>query len=187
MAATDTTQKPNVILIGPRACGKSLVAQHLRELLPGWFYVDLDHEYEGLAGSVLRRGSEDYYRKCRGILVKNLATRKGIFALGGGTLINTHKPIGDFELLQVCRERGHLVLLLPTPWDATNKLVLFNREKRRSYGQSHRLREGLKGITDRHYDERIQFFRNNADLVVCSMDPKASAKRIAKRLNLHDT
>jgi len=182
------TENPElVILIGPRACGKSTVAQELADELGGWQAVDLDHEYHRHTGrgSTFSSDTKKYFEQSKKLLRERLSESQKVIALGGGTLINAEDIAGDFQLVAECRERAALVLLLPTRFDLLNRRILYSREKDRDYlilnGSK---RDRLKDMTCKQYDDRITFFRNNADLIVYGCSPAKSVRKIIKNLKL---
>jgi len=178
-----------VFLFGPRACGKSTVAAVMAQMLPGWTAVDIDYEYHlrhrgnnngpAASGTGFFRpagaGSE-YYRECRRILLELIERERLIIALNGGALVNEVQPDVCAQNLQTCRNRGKLVLLLPSRWDFRNRRILFEREKKRYPITWER--------ACRTYDRRVPLLRSYADCVVYGSPPERVARKIIRRFRL---
>ena len=177
-----------VFLIGPRACGKTTVGAALRQMLAGWSLVDLDHEfrtrYLRKGGPMLMVHPQTYYEGSREILKSMLSRTRVILALGGGTLINPAASGGREDVVLDCKVRGPLVLILPSRIDSVAKSILYKREAAREYEVTRSLRKELKTLTYSNYDQRVGFFRANADLVVYGKSPDKLAKRIAGHFHL---
>jgi shikimate kinase len=171
-----------IFMIGPRACGKTSVGSRIAMKLEDWTAFDLDTEYEQICfmetGRRINPNPDEYYNRSREILFEHLGLNNIVMCLGGGTLINSHSaPDGCIETLNKCRERGQVVLVLPSRFDFRNRKILYNREKQRRYSvTAHTVAE--------HYDKRISFFRNNADLIVYSNDIDTATDRIIKKYGL---
>ncbi len=179
----------HILLIGPRACGKSTVALSLRDFLPGWRAYDLDMQYDERSrkSSQLMVHAEDYYNTSREILLQNLRVRHAVTALASGTLINPKHPLGDLDLLITCKKAATLVLLLPTKFDWRNRRILYQRELERSYNMPRNALAKLQETTYNHYDKRITFFHDAADFTVYGSNAERIARRIIKRFNLQPT
>jgi len=175
----------HLFLIGPRACGKTTTAATLRESLPGWRVVDLDRLYEERfkpsQRSALLVHPQHYYDQCRELLFAELIRPHAIVALGGGTLINPQYPGGDTDLLLECKRHGPFVLLLPSRFDWRNRRILFRRETDRDYPIPGSMRRRLRQSCRIQYDQRIDFFRHNADFTVHGSDPYRAARLIVRR------
>ncbi|MDP7740489.1 MAG: shikimate kinase [Lentisphaeria bacterium] len=171
-----------IFMIGPRACGKTGVGNSVATKLDDWTAFDLDTEYERICfmetGQRLNPDPDEYYNRSREILFEYLCRDNIVMCLGGGTLINSHSaPDGCIETLNKCRERGQVILVLPSRFDFRNRKILYNRERQRRYSvTAHTVAE--------HYDKRIGFFRNNADLIVYSNDLDTAADKIIKHYGL---
>ena len=101
-----------------------------------------------------------------------------VMCLGGGTLINSRKaPNGCIPTLNKCRERGQVVLLLPSRFAFRNKKVLYDREKERRYSVA------SSTVAD-HYEKRIDFYKSSADFDVYGSDVKGAATKIIKHFEL---
>jgi len=180
MSSTD-----RIFLFGPRACGKSTVGRALAQELRGWPFVDIDYEYLLLArvdGDAPREGNgtpppRDYYADCRQLLLEHLTKPRGIFALSGGSLINEVAPEIGLRNLQDCRRHGRLVLVLPSRFDRRNRGIIAEREAKRHYALA-------AAHSTKHYNSRIEFFRNCADLTVCGTEPARLAKKIIRHYQL---
>ncbi|MFM1549831.1 MAG: shikimate kinase [Lentisphaeria bacterium] len=171
-----------IFMIGPRACGKTGVGSRVAMILDDWTAYDLDTEYERICftetGQRLNPDPDEYYNRSREILFEYLSLDNIVMCLGGGTLINSHSaPDGCIETLNKCRERGQVVLVLPSRFDFRNRKILYNRERQRRYSvTAHTVAE--------HYNKRIGFFRNNADLIVYSNDIDTAAGKIINHYGL---
>jgi len=171
-----------IFLMGPRACGKTSVGNAMSMQLIDWTAVDLDAEYERICfmetGRRIGTDVDAYYDRSREILFEYMGLENIIMCLGGGTLINSRKaPNGCMATLEKCRERGQIVLLLPSRFDFRNKKVLHLREKERRYSVA-------SSTVAKHYEKRIDFYKNSADFVVYGTDVKGAATKIIKHFDL---
>lgn len=176
-----------VFLTGPRACGKTTVGGAVVARLDGWRFVDLDHQYRA---QVFRdgkgNGSEnprEYYRISGDLLRNCLGRPHQVIALGGGTLINPVDAAAASELLLEIKQHGPLVLVLPSRVNWRSKRILFRRECERGYTVVSNA-DLLRRVGAAHFDERIDFFRANADLIVYGREPERLAARIVRELGL---
>jgi shikimate kinase len=98
--------KPNLILIGLRACGKSTVGRVLAQRL-GRAFVDLDEVTSGLlgasgAGEAIEEHGIEGFREAEGkALGSVLETTNQVVALGGGT--PTADGCGEMLASDACR------------------------------------------------------------------------------------
>ena len=174
-----------IVLCGPRACGKTSVGQALIERLPDWRYLDLDDEYQlrcrchpDLRNELL--ATNRYYDICHEILEEQLGSRQLVIGLGGGALANSTSPNTCLENLQLIRQLGVLVLLLPSRFDFLNCGILHRRERRR---KAYRItKEDVAG----QYSARIPYLRNYADFTVHGGSPANAANKIIRFLRMHE-
>ena len=128
-----------VILMGPRACGKSTVANELARRLADWKAIDIDYDFHLKFKRTIDKdpASADgrfYYEGCREVLVDALNEEGNrIIALNGGALANDVVPDVCWANIRDCREKGELALLLPSRWHFVNRRILFSREHKRNY------------------------------------------------------
>lgn len=178
-----------ILLMGPRACGKTTVAAALAERLPGWNALDLDQVYETRHGrqSDLRADLEVYYDRLKNILLEYVNRPNLIVSTSGGSLVNSLQPFGNIEVLLACKASGKMILLLPSRFDFRNRLILYRREAKRNYGLPREAKLKLREVCERSYTERIDFFRGNADLIIYGGTPAASAARIDRTYDLAAT
>lgn len=172
--------------MGPRACGKSSVGQALAAEL-GWVFIDLDKVYDGRTKNAMRavlNDPEQYYVELRELLFEYMEYHNVVVALSGGSMINASNPGGCVDTVTACKSRGKLVLVLPSRLDWRNRSILARREGERKYGVPREVRQNLAEICGKHYNERIHFFRGNADLTVYGQEPAVLAHRIATTLKL---
>tara|TARA_B100000809_G_scaffold262695_1_gene314227 strand:+ start:248 stop:760 length:513 start_codon:yes stop_codon:yes gene_type:complete len=82
----------NIVLIGYRACGKTLIGQRVAERL-GWTFVDTDrgieaHENGRTISAIFAEDGEPYYREVEAAVVREVLARdRQIIAFGGGTIM----------------------------------------------------------------------------------------------------
>jgi shikimate kinase len=177
-----------IFLIGPRACGKSTVAATISRLLPGWRAVDLDREYNLRKAKSSRirlmENPETYYEGSKQILMEHLQGKRLILALGGGTMINPKSPNGDFDVIVSCHTRGPVILLLPSRIPLIAKWILFRREQQREYDLPEKMLSQLRKATNRGFDQRIDFYHQNADFTLYGRNPERLARSIIKKCQL---
>ncbi len=170
-----------VFLFGPRACGKSTVGRALHQKLNGWSFLDLDYEFrlefERYRNPGTPESPRDYYEGCRKILLEATQKNNLVVALGGGTLINDVAPEIGMKNLIDCRQRGKMVLVLPSRFNGRCKRIIAEREARRHYALP-------SGPVHRQFDNRIEFMRNNADFTVYGCCPETSAGKIMRHFHL---
>lgn len=82
----------NIILIGYRASGKTLIGERLAECL-GWAFVDTDRGIEAHEGGrtisvIFAESGEPYYRQVEAAVVTEvLASDEQVIGFGGGTIM----------------------------------------------------------------------------------------------------
>lgn len=91
MSAPPRVSAKNVILIGPRGCGKSSVGRAVAERL-GWTFVDTDARVEARAGRSIRAifaaEGEAHFRELEARIIEEVSQGAGqVIAVGGGAVL----------------------------------------------------------------------------------------------------
>jgi shikimate kinase len=158
-----------LILMGPRACGKSTTASALARRLNDWKAIDIDYDFHLKFKRAIDKdpASADgrfYYEGCREVLLDALnEDGNRIIALNGGALVNNVTPEVCWANIRDCQEKGSLVLLLPSRLHFINRRILFSREHKRNYVLS---REHM----DKLYKRRMAVLKPLAACIVYGSD-----------------
>ncbi len=107
-----TETKPNIILTGFMATGKTSVGKELAERL-GYAFVDLDTLIEGEAGmpisQIFATQGEDRFRSMESRMVEQAARRDAcVIATGGGAIVNPQN-------LEALKRSGVVIALTAKP------------------------------------------------------------------------
>lgn len=174
-----------LILMGPRACGKTSIATMLARRLADWKAIDIDYDFHL---KFKRRIDSDpsladgrfYYEGCREVLVAALREPGNrIIALNGGALANDVAPEVCWANIRDCQAAGEMLLLLPSRLDFRNRAILYGRERRRNYVLP---REEL----DKLYRRRMNVLRKLATTTVYGQDPVKVCNGIISRFKMND-
>ncbi|MEQ8486618.1 MAG: shikimate kinase AroK [Pseudomonadales bacterium] len=170
--------RPNIILIGLMAVGKSTVGRLLAQALDMQFY-DSDHEIEARAGApvawIFDVEGEAGFREREHQVLDELTQRSGIvLATGGGAVLN---PCNRALLAA----RG-VVVHLDSPLERLVERT--RRDRKRPLLRGGNVRETLARL----HGERDPLYREIADyrFVTDRQSPKALAREIEQRLRDDD-
>lgn len=166
--------RPNIILIGLMAVGKSTVGRLLSQALDMQFF-DSDHEIEARAGApvawIFDVEGEAGFREREHHVLDELTQRSGIvLATGGGAVLN---PCNR----QLLAARG-IVVHLDSPLERLVERT--RRDRKRPLLRGGNVRETLTRL----HGERDPLYREIADyrFVTDRQSPKALAREIEQRL-----
>ena len=160
--------KQNIILTGMPGSGKSTVGKLLN--IHGFEFFDSDKEIEKLCGKsiaeLIKEKGEEYFRDLESAVIKELSSKGGrIIATGGGAVLRE-------ENITFLKQNGKIFFL-----DANLSRLIPTDDRPLS-----NTKEKLEKI----YNDRIDIYKNTADVVVPDMDTpnKAAEYILLKRTEL---
>ncbi len=158
--------KENLVLIGMPGSGKSTVGKRLH--VDGYAFVDTDAEVEKRCGctigELIRSKGETYFRDWETAVIRDVASQGGrIIATGGGAVLRA-------ENVRCLKQNG--------------KLFFLHAERSRLCATDDRPLADTDDKLDKLYAERIDIYKETADILVPDMEsPEAAAEYIlAKRM-----
>ena len=161
-------EKENVVLTGMPGCGKSMVGRLIS--IDGYELVDTDTEIEKRCGCSIRelivnRG-EEYFRDLEAEVIRDVSSEScRIISTGGGAILRE-------ENVRALKRNG--------------KLFFIDAKLSRLRTTEDRPLSDTEDKLTRLYNERINIYRETADLIVPDMEKAESAAEyiLAKRLEL---
>ena len=171
----------NIVLIGYRGTGKSIVARLLAERL-GWAWVDADQCLQERAGRTIREifdsGGEPLFRDLEEAVIGDLSERDGtVIAAGGGAVLREANR-------EALRRRGKLVWLRA---DADTILRRLEHDVETAALRPNLTIDGGRAEIEQLLAVREPIYRECADLTVetAGREPGEVADEIVQRLGLN--
>ncbi|MDR0943814.1 MAG: shikimate kinase [Ruminococcus sp.] len=151
-----------IFISGFMACGKTTVGRKLASQIECDFY-DLDeyisHKLGATIPEIFAEHGEEYFRSAEAFCLKELCSKGGIVACGGGTMADG-KNYGTVKL------SGGFVIYIDTPFELCIKRIRRDGED---------LRPVAKGKTDEElsdlYNTRKPLYLKNCDAAVSGLNP----------------
>ena len=160
--------KENVVLTGMPASGKSTIGKALK--LDGFEFVDTDQEIEKRCGCSIKElmatKGEEYFRDLETEVIRDVSKESSrIIATGGGAILRA-------ENVDCLKQNG--------------RIYFIDADPRRLVATDSRPLSDTYEKLEKLYRERIDIYKNTADVIVEDMDtPEAEAEYIlAKRMEM---